>query len=398
MSHAEPASGVRAEPASDPSPYQAYLDADWGLINHWYPALFTSEIGEGEVKTAQICGIPILMRRYKGKVYALKDQCVHRGVRLSSRPTCLTPDTITCWYHGFAYSLETGILESIVAAPEDKLIGKVGLQTFPTEEVNGMVFVFVCAPGYKPVPPLAQDLPIRLPDDYEHRIAYPLDPDTVLLGIHRTGDSNWRLSAENGADTGHLFIHANNPLVLALDRELPLGAIATSAKAIDWHEDKNGPKGIMNRYDGGYEVVLENKRLNMKARGTKPWKGGRTSMYLPGVLMVENWPDYRIAQYEWYVPVDDKRHEYWEILAMTCRTSEERGEFEFKYNNLWKNLALGDGFNDNDLFAREEMQRFYDDGRGWDQEKLCSLDAYIVAWRKVVSRHARGIQKPQPRL
>lgn len=375
------------------SPYQAYLEAAWGLKNHWYPALFSHEIGEGEIRATQIAGIPLVLRRFKGKVYALKDECVHRGVKLSLRPTCLTEDTITCWYHGFTYSLETGKLETIVAAPEDKLIGRVGLQAFPTEEVNGMVFVFVGDADYRPVPPLWHDLPIRLPDDYEHRVAYPLDPDTVLLGIHRTGNSNWRLGVENGADTGHIFIHYSNPLVLALDRELPLGAVANGPQAIDYFEGE-GPKGVMNRYDGGYDVVVENKRVNMKARGTVPWTGGRTSMFLPGVLMVENWPKYRMAQYEWYVPIDDKRHEYWEVLAMTCRTDEERREFEFKYKHLWKELALGAGFNDHDLFAREAMQPFYERARGWREEKLCSLDAYIVAWRKMAAKYNRGIQSP----
>ena len=37
--------------------YQPYVDADWGFVNHWYPALFSNELKEGEVEGIQIAGI-----------------------------------------------------------------------------------------------------------------------------------------------------------------------------------------------------------------------------------------------------------------------------------------------------------------------------------------------------
>ncbi|MEQ8388525.1 MAG: Rieske 2Fe-2S domain-containing protein [Alphaproteobacteria bacterium] len=369
--------------------FQPYVDAEWALKNYWYPALFSSELAEGELKGVKICGVPIALRRAKGKVYALKDECIHRGVELSARPMCLTDETVTCWYHGFTYDLASGELVSIVAAPDDKMIGNARLRTFPVEEKSGMIFVFVGDEDYK-TPPLSRDMPHRLPEDYEHRVAHPLDDNAVLLGIHRTGNSNWRLAVENGADTGHLFIHLDNPLVMALDRQLPLGAIAESEDAISWYVDDDAPKGIVNEYTK-YTPVLENKVVGLKVKGKNPWKGGRTSMFLPGVLLVENWPDYRLAQYEWYVPIDNEHHEYWEIIAAVCNTEEEKKEFEIQYENLWKNLALGQGFNDNDLFAREQMQKFYGHHSGWTDEVLCSLDAYVIAWRKLVAQHNRGL-------
>ena len=77
------------------SQYQPYKDAAWGFINHWYPALFSEELGENAVEGIQICGIPIVLRRVAGKVYALKDRCVHRGVRLSAKPMCFSDETIS---------------------------------------------------------------------------------------------------------------------------------------------------------------------------------------------------------------------------------------------------------------------------------------------------------------
>ncbi len=375
--------------------YQPYLEAHWGLKNHWYPGLFSHELEEGDVKGIEIAGEPILLRRAKGNVYGLLDRCVHRGVKLSLRPTCLTEDTVSCWYHGFTYGLEDGNLVSIVAAPDDELIGKVGLRTFPVEEHKGIIFVFVGEEGYEPVPPLADDLPVLVPEDYEFRAPHPLDDDTVLLGIHRTGGANWRLAAENGFDPGHVLIHRDNKLVLAANRPVPLGYKPINEDALKVYEG-DGPKGIMNMYGTeSYVPIMENLALNMTAAaGAKPkFVGTRTSMFLPGVLMVENFPELGRAQYEWYVPIDDKRHEYWQVIAGHCRTDEERQIFENRYEHLYEPLALRD-FNDHDLFAREAMQPFYENG-GWQEEVLCSMDAVLVGWRKLVSRYNRGVQTPR---
>ena len=48
--------------------YQPYLEAEWGLKNHWYPGLFSHELEEGSVRGIEIAGEPILLRRAKGNV------------------------------------------------------------------------------------------------------------------------------------------------------------------------------------------------------------------------------------------------------------------------------------------------------------------------------------------
>ncbi|MFC5995385.1 Rieske 2Fe-2S domain-containing protein [Pseudonocardia hispaniensis] len=375
--------------------YEPYLKASWGLLNHWYPALFSSELGENEVKGVTICGVPLILRRVHGKVHVLRDQCVHRGVKMSIRPMCLTDDTITCWYHGYTYNLETGRLETIIAAPDDEIVGTTGIQVFPVQEVNNLIYVFVGEPGYEPVPELRLDLPPKL-ENPVHPVAHPLDPDTMILGVRRTANANWRLGVENGFDPGHQMLHRDAAIVLARDTALPLGINPTDPRAITAYEDEDGPKGMMNEWNSGfYDLVMANERLNIKAAGNNPTVGLRTSMYLPGVLMVENWPAYGLAQYEWFVPIDDKTHEYWSVIAAKVSTEEERKRFQYDFDYLWRDQALI-GFNADDVFAREAMENFYEEGGpGWDDEQLCGMDAIIVAWRKLVSRHAREIQKPQ---
>ena len=252
------AAGDSSKRANDPktqSQYQPYKDAAWGFINCWYPALFSEELKEGEVEGIQICGIPIVLRRINGKVYALKDQCIHRGVRMSAKPMCMSDSTISCWYHGFTFDLETGKLVTIVGNPDDKLIGTTGVTAYPVDELTGIIFVFVRDDDFpdEDVPPLAHDLPIRFPENSE-KYPHPLwetptpsllDDNVVALGIHRTGDTNWRVAVENGFDNAHIFIHQDNAVVQSNNWVLPLGIRPTSDDAITLIEDDDGPKGIM---------------------------------------------------------------------------------------------------------------------------------------------------------
>lgn len=392
----------RVNDAKLQSQYQPYKDAAWGFINHWYPALFSHELPEDSVEGIQICGIPIVLRRSGGKVYALKDQCLHRGVRLSAKPMCLTEDTITCWYHGFTFNLDDGKLSTIVANPDDQLIGTTGITTYPVEEVAGMIFVFVREDDYPAadVPPLAHDLPIRFPENNE-RFPHPLWPDTpsildknaVVHGMHRTGFSNWRIACENGFDNAHILVHKDNAIVHAKDWVLPLGIIPTSDDCIELIENDDGPKGMMQwMFTDKWQPILENKRLDMKVENING-RFYRTSVFLPGILMVENWPEEHIVQYEFYVPITDDTYEYWEVLVRVCNTDKERKNFAYRFEHLFKPLCLH-GFNDCDLHAREAMQDFYGDGTGWDDEQLVSTDVSPITWRKLASRWNRGIAKP----
>ncbi len=253
--------------------YAPYLEADWGFKNAWYPALFSAELKENVVKGVTMAGHEIALRRSKGKVHALQDRCAHRGVRMSLKPTCLAD----------------GALKTIVASPDDPLIGKVRIRTYPVEERAGIIFVFVGDADYEPVPPLTADLPINITDD-ANAVPHILDEQVYVRGIHRTGDSNWRLAVENGFDPGHLLIHWDNVIVAATDRRMGLGARPISEDAIRVIDEPNGPKGMMNMYNTrSYKFFMENSVIGMKARGKKPYYA-RTSVFLPGLLFVEHCP------------------------------------------------------------------------------------------------------------
>lgn len=383
--------------------YQPYVAAKWGLRNHWYPAAYSHELADDGFFATTICGEPILLRREDGKVHAVEDRCVHRGVKMSIKPHCFKKGTVTCWYHGFTYGLEDGELQTIVASPDDQLIGKVAIQIFPVEEKYGIIFVFVGDKDYQPVPPLESDLPLPLSKDYPYYAANLTDENVITLGIHRTGKANWRLACENGFDPGHVLIHWKSKLVYAANRPVALGSRPLDDQALGFFEDEDGPKGVMNMTTPDeqghlhYERIFENTELGLKAKGSGGPTYARTSMWLPGVLRVENFPMRGVNLYEWYVPITDDTYEYWEMMTFSYSSEEEKAEIIDRYENYLKEMVFY-GFNDDDVWAREAMQPFYENDVGFDEEQLCEMDAVIVAWRKMVAKHARGIQPPPKEL
>ena len=371
--------------------YAPYVQADWGYANHWYPALFSHELEDGSAKGITIGGHDIVVRRSAGKAYALSDRCIHRGVKLSAKPMCLSEGTITCWYHGFTYGVEDGTLTTIVGNPEDSLIGRAKIRTYPAEEHNGLIYVFVGDEDYGTPPPLEADLPMRVNNDPNgNPVAHLLEEGIHIRGIRRKLVGNWRLAAENGLDPGHLLVHWDNTILLALNRALPLGVNAIADAATEEIDIAGGPKGVMNRYDRPdlYQPVLENPKVNMHARGGEQHYF-RTSLWVPGSLMVEHWPLTDQVQYEFYVPIDDHHHMYWEIIAVRASTQEEIDKFDFQYDHFLEPLAL-EGFNNSDVFAREATEEHYTRVDGWNNEMLCDMDYSIIAWRKMASRHPRG--------
>jgi carbazole 1,9a-dioxygenase terminal dioxygenase component len=68
--------------------WRPYVEAKLGFRNHWYPALFSSELAEGKPVEATLLGESILINRVDGVAYAIRNRCLHRGVKFSHRLEC----------------------------------------------------------------------------------------------------------------------------------------------------------------------------------------------------------------------------------------------------------------------------------------------------------------------
>ena len=92
------------------------------------------------------------------------------------------------------------MLKTILASPDDAQIGNMRIRTYPTFERNGMIWVFVGDENYKPVPPIAADLPMRVTDD-PIRIRSDISWTTTsscaesIGPANRTGAWRWRTAS-----------------------------------------------------------------------------------------------------------------------------------------------------------------------------------------------------------
>jgi len=376
---------VNSEVADMVGDWKGYVEAKLGFRNHWYPVRFSNELTEGQLQVVEILGERLLVKRIDGKVYAMRDRCLHRGVPLSQKPDCFTKDTITCWYHGYTYRFQTGDLVNILAVPDSRLIGRRKIVTYPVEEAKGLIFIFLGDEDM--IHPLHRDVPPGF-----------LDDNLMVLGKHRVVESNWRLGAENGFDGLHIFIHKDTTLRHYRTFNFPIGH-TPRAGAVQTVEDEDGPKGVtddFSQHDPVWDGVIDGKVVisgprSTQVHGTSASVG--TSIWMPGVLKVDSFPNPGLTQFEWYVPLDAKRHLYVQTIGKPVETDEDRATFASDFEAVWKPHGL-DGFNADDIWAREVTEPFYADDYGWVDEMLCEPDSTLVEWRKLASRHGRGIQTP----
>ena len=361
--------------------YPDYVEAKLGFRNHWYPTLFSNELAESEFLSHEILGERLLLIRVDGKVFAVRDRCLHHGVRFSRKPECYKKGTISCWYHGFTYKLDSGELCDIITNPRSNLIGRAKIQTFPVQEAKGIIFIFM---GDMDPPQLEDDVPPGF-----------LDENRAIRGVRQEVAANWRIGCENGFDSTHVFIHKDSILIEGNDIVLPLGFVPTSKDTFKIVDGPDGPKGVYDLLAEHCEPVFEGK-----VEGETVLNGHMgsnrvaydISIWLPCVLRVDPWPDPSLTQYEWYVPIDEDRHFYVQTLGREVNNPDEERIFEDEFENKWKDLALI-GFNKDDIWAREAQQEFYKNDEAWYKEQLYEPDRNISKWRQLASRHHRGIQR-----
>jgi len=370
--------------------WRNYFAAKVGFRNHWYAACYSRELAAGDFLARTILGEDILFRRTGGKVYAVKNRCIHRGVRFSEKPECHTEGTISCWYHGFTYRWEDGVLCNIIGAPNSQLIGKRRIKIYPVEEALGIVFVFV-GDADATVPPLHTDVPPTF-----------FDSGRVLEGESRIVAANWRTGPEGGLDEIHRYLHRDSRLLLNTKATMPLGHVGVRAHC-EVVEAEDGPKGVIDHFNPGtmyFEADIEDQkgivtgvRFADSGGPPKPKRTVSASVWLPGVLRVQGFPAPDLTFFEFYTAIDETRHRCFLAITRVCETDAEREKFRSEFVTRWRRYAIED-FLSQDISARESTQWFYRHDRAWLQEVLVEEDFMLMEWRRLASRHARGIQKP----
>ena len=368
-----------------------------GLREYWYPAAPAKMVGGTRPQGVKIAGEDIVLFRDKnGEVQALWDSCPHRGAYLSWGQ-CFWKGTLSCPYHGATFDGDGECVAFITEGPDSKMVGRMKVRKFPTITLKGMVFVWM-GEG-EPVDP-KEDIP---PEFFED--------NSVVQYTCRYWDCNWMIALENTGDSHNMFYVHRNSFRQLRGRlggrpRTPIGyrVRIVDDKSVQRLRDPSGRSDNYYAVDGkmpqqlyypgvdGYwpkhrvrvlwswffEWLEGQKRKRPRFANPPEWEGQR----LPG--MVRN--NHHTHMYtRWTVPVDENLTRV--IYFMSSRPKNRLGRVYDRLTFPFLNWMIHYNFSDQDYNAMRSC-------RYQNPEYLSSTDNCVVALRRLVTEHARGIKAP----
>lgn len=362
----------------DWSRWPVYDAAPSGLSNYWYPVQWSSQIGRSPTGV-KVCDTALVLQRdVAGKVHALNDRCLHRGVPLS-QGTEEFADHVTCPYHGWTYRLSDGELAAVITdGPDSPMCGKVAVQTYPVEEAVGLVWVFI---GDREPHPLVDQLPEELVDP----------PEYAVGGRIEDRPGNWRLYAENGFDEGHAkFLHRTSKWrmfkTMPTWNKIHIERHGRWLYRIEderfWDADFPG----LGRWSNQRWWKLKPKQTGGTGGSNLGNTGGNeapdpyiaaqqlpgfASLSMPGVLRIA-YPQF--IHYEFYVPIDADHTKYVGVMTQ-FKSGRARASFYTRYLVGIRWLFHG-GFSAQDHWMVSETDA--------PPERLYRPDSSLLEWRRLV--------------
>jgi phenylpropionate dioxygenase-like ring-hydroxylating dioxygenase large terminal subunit len=365
---------VDSEPAQRKG-FPRYHKAVMGLREYWYPAALARRVRRKPLPV-KLLGEELIVVREADKVYCLQGRCAHRGIPLSDGKREF-PGTITCPYHGWTYSLADGsLVAALTDGPDSSGVGRVRIKSYPAQERQGVVWVFV---GDGAPPPLETDV---FPEFLE---------EGALVGARVfEWSGNWRLAMEGAIDPSHPFyLHRDAWLTQTFDM--------IAARGRHWPEIEDNQR-MTYRTD---PPVAEADYPGLGRWPRKRWwhrrKLNKLDVFaaLPCSSRVVNLNfNLPFVTYSWYVPIDGARYRWFTFLVAPKADAQglKRVWAWLKYW-LWLRWMYQGQFLRQDSRMTEGLHPFYEEQDGWSKERLFRPDAVVTAWRRLIDQHARGIQE-----
>jgi len=355
-----------------------------GFRNYWYPVLAAWRLRR-RPKAVKLLGEDVVLFRDQGKVFALKDQCAHRGARLS-RGKCLYPGTgtLTCPYHGWTYAGETGrCVAKLMEGPATPIPPEARVRSYPVREHLGVLWLFV---GDMDAVPLEDDLPDCLVDTGAWH----------AIPTWRTYRCNWRVLNDNLCYDLHApFVHRNSP-ELVLQPIFPFASRVTTTPLEDGkglgYTARDGITSADYPGLGPFPPPGEAfwRRMKPKGRGKEMDTERATAVTrygikyrhmsrLPAVTLVGR-PSGDYFMVRWVTPIDDETTLFYSFNAYRrggpLRTLLDRIGW-----TAWQSWTHDWIFSDQDKMLVESVRS--------DAEQLSRSDVGVVAWRRFMVENAR---------
>ncbi|MFZ5492481.1 MAG: Rieske 2Fe-2S domain-containing protein [Pseudomonadota bacterium] len=360
-----------------------------GLRNYWHPVALSREVGERPLART-IMGDPLVFVRRQGRAYAVRDECPHRGTRLS-KGTCEFPGsrTLTCRYHGWTFDVGDGrLVAALTDGPDSPVVGKVRVRTYPVEERQGIVWVWM-ADG----PPVAveQDIPRGLLTASE------------VHTVRRVAPGNWRWHVENPGLGHATFLHRDSAYMRIVDMfgyaQGPHAVLGEEGEDGEWLMEKFEAMGANRDYPGlgrwPRHRFGEFIPIGDFAGGPL---GVRTivSVRLPGIVRVARFPIEGALYYEWFVQTDADHYLYFQVACGYPKNLLERASWLTRFF-AWGRWAGMVRFNAQDLGMTEDSHTYALRHGSNDPAPLYRPDGFQLAWRRYALERLRGASIPELR-
>ena len=115
---------------------------------YWHPIAPSAQLHEKPVKAVRLLGEDyVLFRDQNGKLGFIEPRCAHRLVEL--KYGYVVPEGLRCPYHGWTYDVSGQCTAQPAETPESRFKDKIKLKSFPVQEKEGLIFVYV---GPEPAP------------------------------------------------------------------------------------------------------------------------------------------------------------------------------------------------------------------------------------------------------
>lgn len=363
-----------------------YGKAVLGFRNYWYPIRGSHEIGKQPL-AVRLLGDEIALVKRSGKVYAMADECPHRGARLSiGKDEFPGTDTLSCRYHGWVFDVKTGAcMAALAEGPESAIPGKVKVKVYPTEEHKGIVWIW-----------MGDMNPVPIEDDVPRHI---LEPEFKVKFRHPVFEGNWRAHAEN-PDGGHQYVLHRDSGSQILSH---IPAHPTNPTVYYSAEEDEHSKWLIS-HPG--EVV---RVANYPGLGSwpkpRPWRrassfkfepvhgipDGNVALRLPGILRVVNSPYSGWVYHEYYIPIDEDHYLYFQIDTYRPKSVWNRLVSEIKYavwGRPWRRVR----FNNQDASVMRDVTAFIKrQGLAGTLSPLAKGDKFHFEFRKMANEQARGV-------
>ncbi|WP_458792998.1 Rieske 2Fe-2S domain-containing protein [Yoonia sp. MH D7] len=211
----------------------------------WQPALLSRELPEPDCPPRRITILEtdmVAIRDTDGRAQLITPTCPHRGANLFFGR--VEDGGIRCAYHGWKFDVDGNCLD-IPTLPDngqrEKMCKKIKLETYPTREAGGIIWVYLGPEELMPEMP-----------DFEFT-ALPSDQVYVSKKLQTT---NWAQACEGALDTAHFsFLHM--PLVggkIDFGKDAFVAESSADERRLGWIRNDGSPRFSINKHETGITI------------------------------------------------------------------------------------------------------------------------------------------------